>query len=159
MGFTKDLWTRSERHADGTVRRVRNVRWGKGKRWLAVWHDPDGGERSRAFAAKEPATRCWQAMETDRKRGDYLDPNAGRELLGDIGRRWLASRVVDPSTLIRYESVFRLHVEPRFGRRAVKAIRPSAIQAWLADLHERFGPSTAAGAYLVVLSFPGAGSR
>lgn len=150
MGFTKDQWTRPEQQADGTIQRVRNARWGKGKRWLAVWHDPDGGERSRAFAAKEAAARYWQAMETDRDRGEYFDPRAGRELLGDIGTRWLASRVVDPATLIRYESLWRLHVSPAFGRRPVKAIRPSEVQAWLAGLDEKFGSSTAAGAYLVL---------
>jgi integrase len=89
-------------------------------------------------------------METDRQRGDYLDPKAGRETLGAIGRRWLASRTVDPSSRLRYESVFRLHVEPRFGRRAVKAIRPSDIQTWLADLTKKLGSSTAATAYLVL---------
>jgi integrase len=150
MGFTKDQWTRPEQQADGTARRVRNARWGKGKRWLAVWHDPDGGEQSRAFAAKEAAARYWQAMETDRARGEYFDPRAGRELLGDIGARWLASRVVDPATQIRYESLWRLHVSPAFGRRQVKAIKPSEIQAWLAGLDEKFGSSTAAGAYLVL---------
>lgn len=71
-------------------------------------------------------------METDRERGEYIDPKAGRELLGGIGARWLASRVVDPATQIRYESLWRLHVCPAFGRRQVKAIRPSEIQSWLA---------------------------
>ncbi len=150
MGFTKDLWMRPARQPDGTVKRVKNDRWGKGKRWLAVWHNEAGRERSQAFGKKELADRHWQAMETDRERGDYLDPKAGRELLRDVGKRWLASRVTDPSTQIRYESLWRLHVEPTFGRRRVKAIRPSEIQAWLAQLGEKFGSSTAAGAYLVL---------
>jgi integrase len=89
-------------------------------------------------------------METDVARGEYIDPRAGRELLGPVGKRWLASRTVDPSTAIRYESLFRLHVEPVFGRRQVRAIRPSQVQAWLAALAGKFGPSTAAGAFLVL---------
>jgi integrase len=150
MGFTKDLWMRPARQPDGTVRRVKNDRWGKGKRWLSVWHDEAGEERSRTFAKKDLADKHWQAMETDRERGDYLDPKAGRELLRGAGQRWLASRVTDPATQIRYESWWRLHVEPTFGRRRVKAIRPSEIQAWLAELGQKFGSSTAAGAYLVL---------
>ena len=89
-------------------------------------------------------------METDRERGEYLDPKAGRELVGPVGRRWLASRTVDPATAIRYEVLWRLHVEPAFGRRQVRAIRPSQIQAWLADLGEKTGQSTVAGAFLVL---------
>jgi integrase len=150
VGYTKDLWTRPGTGGDGKPARVRNARWGNGKRWLSVWHDEAGNEVSRAFAAKDAADKHWQAMETDRERGDYLDPRAGKESLGAIGKRWLASRVVDPSTRIRYESLWRLHVEPTFGSRAVKAIKPSAIQAWLAALDSRHGSSTAAGAYLVL---------
>ena len=150
MGFTKDQWTRPVRQLDGTVQRVKNDRWGKGKRWLSVWHDETGGERSKAFAKKELADKHWQAMETDRERGEYVDPKAGRELMRGVGQRWLASRVTDPATQIRYESLWRLHVEPAFGRRRVRAIRPSEIQAWLAGLGEKFDSSTAAGAYLVL---------
>ena len=150
MGFSKDLWTRTVRQPDGPVRPVHNARWGHGKRWLSVWHDEDGKERSQAFTTKDAADKHWRAMETDRERGEYMDPKAGRELLRGIGKRWLASRVVDPATQIRYESLFRLHIEPAFGRRQVRAIKPSDIQAWLAELNGKFGISTAAGAYLVL---------
>jgi hypothetical protein len=121
---------------------------GDGKRWLSVWHDDVGQERSKAFSRKDAADRYWQAMEIDRERGEYLDPKAGRELVRDVGKRWLASRVTDPATQIRYESLWRLHVEPAFGRRRVKAVMPSEIGAWLARLGEEYGSSTAAGAYL-----------
>lgn len=120
MGFTKDQWRRPVRQPDGTTKRIRNDRWGKGKRWLAVWHDDTGQERSKAFAKKELADKHWQAMETDRERGEYVDPKAGRELLRTLGKRWLASHVTDPSTMIRYESLWRLHVEP--------ALRPAPGQ-------------------------------
>ena len=85
MGFTKDQWTRPVRQQDRTVQRVKNDRWGKGKRWLSVWHDETGGERSKAFAKKELADKHWQAMETDRERGEYIDPKAGRELMRGVG--------------------------------------------------------------------------
>ena len=150
MGYTKDLWTRPEPGPDGKPVRVRNTRWGKGKRWLACWIDPDGREKSHAFRIQAAADKHWQAMETDKERGDYRDPNAGKVLFGDLGQRWLASRVVDPSSLIRYETVYRLHIEPVFGRRQVRAIKPSQIQAWLGQLSERFEPSTVISSLLVL---------
>jgi integrase len=137
VGFTRDLWKNPDRR-------------GHGKRWLSVWHDEAGAERAKAFATKDASDKHWKAMETDRERGDYVDPKAGRELLGPVGRRWLASRTVDPATAIRYELLWRLHVEPTFGRRQVRAIRPSQVQAWLADLGAKAGPSTVAGAFLVL---------
>jgi integrase len=150
MGYTKDLWTRPATGPDGKTTRIRNPRWGKGKRWLACWIDPDGKERARAFTIQAAADKHWRAMETDKERGDYRDPDAGKILFTDIGQRWLTSRVVDPSTAIRYETAYRLHVMPAFGRRQVRAIKPSQIQAWLGELSERFEPSTAIAAFLVL---------
>lgn len=53
MTYAKDQWTRPEKKADGTTERVRNRKWGRGKRWLAVWIDPQGDERSKAFGTVE----------------------------------------------------------------------------------------------------------
>jgi integrase len=151
VGFTKDLWTRPEKQDDGKVKRVRNARWGKGKRWLACWLDPDGRERSQAFKTKTAADKHWRDQESDRDRGEYYDAKAGQKLLGEVAKRWLASRSVDPSSKIRYESVYRLHVEPVFGKRQVKAIKPSDVQCFQAELAERAGPSTVATARLVLV--------
>lgn len=150
MGYTKDLWTRPETGADGKITRVRNKRWGRGKRWLAGWLDPDGNEKSQVFKTQVEADRHWAAMETDKQRGEYHDASAGKALFGEFGRRWLASRIVDPASSIRYETAYRLHVEPTFGRRQVGSIKPSQIQAWLGELSGRFEPSMPIAAFLVL---------
>ncbi|MFJ1763741.1 tyrosine-type recombinase/integrase [Amycolatopsis sp. NPDC088138] len=143
MGYTKDLWTRPEKQPDGETKRVPNARWGKGKRWLACWLDPDEQERTKAFSTKTPATKYWQKMEGDRDRGEYVDPKAGKDLVSVLGKRWLGSVKVDPSTKIKYEQILRLHVEPEFGNRAVKSLRkPSEVQAWLTEKSEKYGDST-----------------
>src|SRR3954470_11737779 len=117
MAYVKDQWTRPVRQPDGKTVRVRNSRWGRGKRWLAGWLDPQGRERSKAFNTKGAAERQGAAMETDRERGDYVDPQAGKVRFEEVAKRWLSSRIVDPATAIKYESACRLHVEPTFGRR------------------------------------------
>ncbi|WP_157997270.1 tyrosine-type recombinase/integrase [Kribbella rubisoli] len=89
-------------------------------------------------------------METDRDRGDYLDPNAGTVRLAEIWPRWIGSRTIDPASEIQYESKWRLHVEPVFGRRMVKGILPSEVAVWLTDLMGAYGPSTARSAFLVL---------
>lgn len=151
MGFTKDLWTRPEKQPDGKIKRVPNARHGKGKRWLACWLDPDENERTKAFKSKTAATKYWRDMESARDRGEYYDPKVGKAVLGGIAKRWLASRNVDPSSQLRYESVYRLHVEPEFGKRQVKAVKPSEVQAFLSGLAGKFGPSTVTAARLVLL--------
>jgi integrase len=151
MGYTKDLWMRSAKQPDGSVKREPTARHGKGKRWLANWTDPDGRERSQAFKVKAAADKKWRDMESDRDRGQYYDPKAGQELFANMAARWLASRVVDPSSQLRYRSLYELHIRPVFGRRQVKSIKPSDVQAWQAGLGERFGISTVATARLVLL--------
>lgn len=151
MGYTKDLWTRPEKQSDGKIKRVPNARWGKGKRWLACWLDPDEQERSKAFTNKTPAEKYWRDMESARDRGEYIDPKAGRELFGSLAKRWFGSRKVDPATEIRDESIYRLHVEPAFGKRPVKAIKPSEVQTFQTTLGETFGPSTVSAARRLVV--------
>jgi integrase len=150
MAYVKDQWTRPVEQPDGTTARVRTTKWGRGKRWLAAWIDPEGRERSKAFGTKTAAERHGAAMETDRERGEYIDPNAGKVRFEEVAARWLASRVVDPATAIRYESSLRLHVAPVFGRRQLRTIKPSEIAAWIADLDGRFGSSTARTAFIVL---------
>jgi predicted DNA-binding transcriptional regulator AlpA len=152
MGYTKDLWTRPQTGPEGKTIRTRNARWGKGRRWLACWKDPDGRERSQVFKIQADADRHWRAMETDKARGEYHDSNAGKALISDFGQRWLESRIVDPSTILRYETVYRLHVVPAFGHRQVRAIKPSRIQAWIGQLSERFEPSTVIASFLALQS-------
>jgi integrase len=55
-----------------------------------------------------------ETMEADKDRGDYHDPDVGKILFSDVAYRWLSSRVVDPSSLVRYETAYRLHVIPAF---------------------------------------------
>ncbi|MFI6918639.1 phage integrase central domain-containing protein [Nonomuraea spiralis] len=150
MAFVKDLWTKTVRDQDGKPRKVKTTRYGKGKRWLAVWLDPDGKECSTAYDRKADAERKIATMGADIARGDYIDPNAGKALFGDLAERWLASRIVDPSTKIRYECIHRLHVAPTYAKRQVKSIKPSQIQAWISDLSSRFETSTVQTALLVL---------
>ncbi|HEY1157898.1 MAG TPA: hypothetical protein VGE95_16625, partial [Arthrobacter sp.] len=74
MGYVKDLWTKRVRLSEGGTQKVKSDRHGKGKRWLAVWEDPDGRERSAAFERKLDAENKVSAMEVDIQRGDYIDP-------------------------------------------------------------------------------------
>ncbi|HET6741027.1 MAG TPA: tyrosine-type recombinase/integrase [Kribbella sp.] len=89
-------------------------------------------------------------METDVTRGEYVDPRAGTVRFEVLADSWLGSRVVDPTTEIRYETAWRLHVQPVFGKRQVKSIKPSEIANWLADLNRQKGTATARTAFIIL---------
>ena len=48
MAYVKDLWMTTVSLPDGGAEKTPTKRHGSGKRWLAVWVDPDGRERSAA---------------------------------------------------------------------------------------------------------------
>lgn len=82
----------------------------------------------------------------DRHRAWGVHRSAGWESsVRPLSERWLASRIVDPSTLIRYETALRLHVDPVFGCRQLSSVKPSEIASWLADLQCAVRPGD--GAY------------
>ena len=55
--------------------------------------------------------------------------------------QWLASQTVDVSTRQALEVRLRLHIGPAFGDQELRAIRPSAVQAWLRGLQQQLAPS------------------
>jgi hypothetical protein len=56
VAFAKDQLTKAVKQADGKMKLERNEKRG-GKRWLAVWIDPQGDEGSRAFETKARAAQ------------------------------------------------------------------------------------------------------
>jgi integrase len=67
-------------------------------------------------------------MDAARERGEYHDPDAGKSSFGDFGKKWLVSWVVDPSTMLRYKTAYRLHVAPVLAHLQVRDVKPSRIQ-------------------------------
>lgn len=160
MARVKDLWyvTEKKKTADGkvitekkkTARHPDNGGSKNAKRWLAIWITPDGNEASRAFATQDAAKKYGAKMGADAERGEYIDPKAGREKFGEIARKHLRLRDVGASSRYRYESAFRNHVEPVFGSRPVKAIKPSEILEWLRDLGRDRSTAIQEVSYLIV---------
>lgn len=150
MAHVADLWVRTVKNEDGHPIKVKTDRYGTGKRWLARWVDNNGDPKSKAFEKKIDAENHVKAVDTDLIRGDYFDPEAGKILFSNLGERWLSSRVVDPASQIRYRSVYRLHVEPKFGRRQIRAVKPSEIQAWIGEVSQKHGASTVITAFQIL---------
>lgn len=135
MGHVEDRW---EKVVDG--RRTRTGRYGTGARWRARYLDPDGKERSRTFARKLEADRFLATVETDKLRGAYIDPSAGRVTLREYGDEWLAARTFDESTREAVTSRLRVHVYPHLGGRELATIKPSHLQAWMRGLQQTLAP-------------------
>lgn len=109
-------------------------------RYRVRYIDPAGKERSKSFRLKGEADRFAHAVETDKARGLYVDPAAGRMTLEEYGTAWLAAQTFDASTHEATALRLRLHVYPHLGKAQLAALRPSQIQAWLKALQQTLAP-------------------
>jgi integrase len=122
-------------------------------RWRARYRAPDGRERSKTFARKVDAQRFLAAVETDKSRGEWIDPRLGRTRVDDFASRWITAvaPTLKPKTVATYESLLRSRVQPAFGDWPMASIRPSDVQAWVGEmLEEGLSPSRIRQAHVVL---------
>jgi integrase len=140
MGRVKDLWwttgergpkRKTARHPDSAGKDAkRRKQLQNARRWLAIWVDPGGRERTEAFSVRKNAEGYATKMTADVERGEYLDPALGKALVAVLARKWLALQEVGAGSRRRYETCYRLHVAPKFGTRAAGGVQPSEIADW-----------------------------
>ena len=137
-----DLWHKVEKQPDGSRKKVRSSKYGRGKRWAARYRDLDGEQKSPVFETQEKARQHLREVEGDLARGQYVDPKAGRVLLQDFAGKFIANASVDEATRYAMEQRFERHIYPVLGRRAMNSIRPSDIQNWIRGRQKELGDRT-----------------
>lgn len=83
MGYVRDRWTDAP---PGGGRRVRNARWGRGRRWQAVWTDAAGRRHAAACVARDEA----QALIREREGQAAPTPDVPLEVWL---RKWAAGQL------------------------------------------------------------------
>lgn len=128
MARVRDLW----KTRDGK----KTTRYGKGKRYLAVWIGPDGKEATEAFRRKIDAENHGSVMEADRLRGVYVDPRAGRITLREYAETcWLPQLVhVSENTRETYDRHLRHRVYAAFGGREIGSITRADAKSFVARM-------------------------
>ncbi|MEU4412050.1 tyrosine-type recombinase/integrase [Nocardia salmonicida] len=105
--------------------------------WEVRYRTPDRRPtRKRGFKTKRDAERFGNSVEVSKDTGAYVDPSAGKITVGDLGPKWLSNQSghMKPSGYRSYDSAWRIHVEPRWGKTPVSAIKPTAVKAWVTKL-------------------------
>lgn len=136
---------------------VRAYDTAKGRRWSVRYRDPATRKQveRRGFASKRLADDHLASVTTDIRRGSYIDPQAGRVTIGDVGATRLEQRrppIIKQSTWDSEESTWRVHVEPRWGRVALATVRHSDVQAWISTLAAERSASTVLRAHGILLA-------
>lgn len=109
-------------------------------RWDVRYRDPDQKHRTRTFHRKADAQRFANVVEADIARGEWLDPQLGKETFREWAALWVPTIAgLTPKTRESYESILRRHLLPRFAETPVNRIDHPAVVGLLAEM-------TAAGA-------------
>lgn len=143
MAHIQDRWWNVEIRNNRKVR-VKSPRYKKGKRWKAVYIDPQGRERSRSFedGDKGLAEAFIHDNASNVHRGSYLDPERGKMEFGAYAADWAKGHRANPSTKEDIERKLRLHIVPFFGGMSLASIRPNHVRKWIAGMEGRLGAST-----------------
>lgn len=106
--------------------------------WQVRYRDPNGHQHARNFARKTDASRFAHAVETDKVRGDWLDPRLAKVTFEEWAQDWLTQiGHLKPKTRRSYETSLRLHVLPMLGDAKVGTLDRGAIRRFTSELSER----------------------
>ncbi|WBB95212.1 site-specific integrase [Solwaraspora sp. WMMA2080] len=144
MAHIEDRWYKTIKHPGGRTERVKSELFGKGLRYRVRYVGPDGRERKKSFPdrAKRDAEAFLVSTESDKLRGAYVDPAAGRITFREYAEEWLRTRSFDESTRESTEIRVRKHILPYFGHRSLASIMPGHVRAWDASLVGKIAVTT-----------------
>ncbi|WP_083911249.1 tyrosine-type recombinase/integrase [Nocardia takedensis] len=119
------------------------VRAGKGLQWMARYIGSDGEEHSKSFRLKKDATAWLKEQDAAVTRGEWVDPAKSAATVGEVAKAWLAGNASKTaSTADSYKAVWTRHVEPRWGKVALKDVVHDEIVAWVGGLTDGTAETT-----------------
>ncbi|MEU1083683.1 tyrosine-type recombinase/integrase [Streptomyces sp. NPDC005908] len=142
----------------GKRRQFGRVRKLPSGRYQARYVGPDGQLRPapETFRTKRDADAWLADKQTEMRRGDWHDPDAGRVPFESYADAWIKEREVTTRTRQLYASLLRHHLAPTFGSVDVADISPPLVRRWRADkLAAGTGPTTVAKAYALLRAILG----
>lgn len=120
----------------------------KSGRYRASYLAPDGKRRAgeTTFATVADPSAWLATIETELLRGEWRAPEPARETFGSYGKRWLASRPdLRPSTVERYERLWRIWLEPAFGNVPLGKMTAEDWRTWFTSSRAAHPGSTQPG--------------
>ncbi|MEU0152950.1 tyrosine-type recombinase/integrase [Micromonospora fulviviridis] len=130
MAHVEDRWFKTVARPDGKSEQIKTPLHGTGLRYRVRYIAPDGRERSKSFPDKEKraAEAFLVSVESDKLRGTYIDPAAGKLTFRQYAEQWLAAQTFDESTREVTERRLRRHIFPYLGGRTLATILPAHLR-------------------------------
>jgi integrase len=107
---------------------------GKNSWRVRYWKDDGTRGSIPGYPTKKAAQAKADDIETDQRRGTFLDPDAGKLSLAEWSVTWFDSIDVADATTSQYRSLTRNHILPRWGASSLDAISGLAVHTWAKKL-------------------------
>jgi integrase len=116
------------------------------KKWAATVRT-SAGRITQTFALKGAAENWAAELESDGRRGDFVDPRRAEITVGDLWLEAKDARHLELASRKRDESHWRTHVEPRWARVRLDGILQTDVEAWVVRMSRAgIGAATIQGA-------------
>lgn len=146
MAHVEDLWMKPGPNG----RKIKTSRHGKGSRWRAWWHEPDGTRKSKSFKTKDAAQAHLTAVDHTTRTGTYVSTDRSTITYGTWLDQWTPTQAhLKPGGRNTMEGIVRKHLRPRWGDVPLKSITKTDVQAWLTSID--LAPATIARIHGVML--------
>lgn len=103
--------------------------------WAATVRTP-AGRITESHSLQSVITKWAGDLESDIRRGEFLDPRLAATSLGTVWDKYASARRLEMATRKRDESHWKVWVEPKWGRVAVGSILKPDVQVWVNELEE-----------------------
>ncbi|AKN76028.1 Phage integrase [Corynebacterium ulcerans FRC58] len=141
MAYIRDLWMKKNPDQTSRIKKVRSARWGKGKRWQAVWVE-NGNEITKTFHTHDEAELYAARAEVGQADGTWITKDKADVTLSDLWEPWLASKGnISDKSRRDYLSYWSVHIRPQWGQTPCAHIQRSVINAWIPTLSTMKGES------------------
>ncbi len=97
------------------------------------------------FGSRKAARDYADDLESDRRRGQWRDPDAAKTIVATWAARWLDPLDVEARTEENYRAYLRNHILPHWQHAPLDPITALAVTAWIKSLRQGYAASTVAG--------------
>lgn len=103
-------------------------------KWQATVKHPSGKRYTRTDPLKRVVMEWAGELENQIRRGDFVDPNAGKITLTSWWGKWVELQRVEDTTTAKRETMWRLYVQPAFGTWPLATIQSWDVESWIARM-------------------------
>jgi len=116
---------------------VREKKRGSGEWWVFINHK--GRRKSKKVGSKVAANKVAKGIEERLANGDMGMVKETCPTLAVYGKKWLDSPLREQTerTLVQYQDVFRLHIEPYIGSKRLNEIKKRDLKQFLAEIKNK----------------------